>query len=181
MKTRLSLVLPVLVLALALLAQASAQVGASAPAPLVVFLVRHAEKQKGGADAALTTEGTARAEVLANSLRSAGIETVHSSNYVRTRDTAAPVAKRLGLETQLYDPRDLPALATKLRETGGRHLVVGHSNTTPQLTALLGGEPGTPIEEAREYDRLYVVTSDGASTSTVLLRYGAAFEGAGAR
>ncbi len=27
--------------------------------------------------------------------------------------------------------------------TGGRHLVVGHSNSTPSMVELLGGKPGT--------------------------------------
>jgi len=48
-------------------------------------------------------------------------------------------------------------MAAKLKATPGRHLVVGHSNTTPQLTELLGGDGGEPIVEATEYDRLYVV------------------------
>jgi hypothetical protein len=51
--------------------------------------------------------------------------------------------------------------------------VVGHSDTTPELVGLLGGDPGAPIDEPTEYDRLYVVTlgPDGTVT-TVLLRYG---------
>ena len=141
--------------------------------PLVVFFVRHAEKVDASADPELSSEGAERAADLAAALRDAGIERIHSSDYIRTRDTAAPVAERLGLEVELYDPRDLPALAALLREAGGRHLVVGHSNTTPAAVELLGGEPGAEIVEATEYDRLYVVTigPDGA-VSTVLLRYG---------
>ena len=55
-----------------------------------------------------------------------------------------------------------------------RILVAGHSNTTPKLVELLGGNPGPPIDEKTEYDRLYVVVlgADGAVTTT-LLRYGA--------
>jgi len=58
----------------------------------------------------------------------------------------------------------------------GRHLVLGHSNTTPQLVEALGGEPGAPIEEM-EYDRLYIVTLMDGRTSTVLLRFGSPYEG----
>jgi phosphohistidine phosphatase SixA len=113
---------------------------------------------------------------LAGTLRSAEIEYVHSSDYVRTRDTATPSAAEFGVEVDLYDPRDLPALVEKLRGTGGRHLVVGHSNTTPSMTELLGGEPGSAIEEGGEYDRLYIVTigRDGAASS-VMMRYGKAY------
>lgn len=138
--------------------------------PTVVFLVRHAEKEEG-LDPALTEAGRARAEELARTLRDAGIERVHSTDYARTRATAAPLAERLGLEVELYDPRALPSFLEGVRDSGGRHLVVGHSNTTPQAVGLLGGEPGEPIVEATEYDRLYAVTlgADG-SVSTVLWR-----------
>ena len=49
----------------------------------------------------------------------------------------------------------------------------GHSNTTPSLAGLLGGEPGSKIDEAGEYDRLYVITVDKDGTAqSLLLRYG---------
>jgi len=55
---------------------------------------------------------------------------------------------------KLYDPRDLEGFAKRLLAENGHILVVGHSNTTPPLSALLGGPEGEPIVEATEYDRL---------------------------
>jgi len=138
-----------------------------------IFLVRHAEKTTEKSDPALTTAGEARAVALADRLAGEDITNIHSSDTKRTRDTAAPLAKRLGLQVEIYDPRDLPAMAAKLKAASGRHLVVGHSNTTPQLTELLGGDGGTPIVEATEYDRLYIVTTkDGEPVKSYLTRYG---------
>jgi probable phosphoglycerate mutase len=139
-----------------------------------VFLVRHAEKTTEKPDPGLTEAGLARSVALATTLRDAGIEHILSSDYRRTRDTAIPLADVLGLSIEIYDPRDLPGLLIRLAELGGRILVVGHSNTTPAVAQLLGGEPGPPIDEAAEHDRLYVLTTgiDG-SVSTVLIRYGA--------
>ena len=71
-----------------------------------------------------------------------------------------------------YDPRDLESFASTLRATPGTILVVGHSNTIPELVDLLGGKPGAPIDEASEYDRLYVVTVDGRKIHTEMRRYG---------
>lgn len=170
-----ALSLPALILALAGLVQlltgsAVRAIPSETGEPTVVFLVRHAEKEAGG-DPELTKTGCARAEELARTLRDAGIEHVHSTDYARTRATAAPIAERLGLEVELYDPRALPTFLDSVRASGGRHLVVGHSNTTPQAVALLGGEPGEPIVEATEYDRLYAVTlGPEGSVSTLLLR-----------
>ncbi len=140
---------------------------------VVVYLVRHGETAPDGTrDPALAPAGQARADLLASMLVDAGISHVHSSDYRRTRQTARSVAERQGLEILPYDPRDLESFADRLRETPGRHLVSGHSNTTPELVRHLGGEPGEPMDES-EFDRLYVlsIARDG-TTATVLLRYG---------
>jgi phosphohistidine phosphatase SixA len=141
--------------------------------PLQVFLVRHGEKIDSSKEAKLSAAGHERAEILAAMLRNAEIEYVHSSDYTRTRDTASPTASAQGLKLDLYNPDDLPALVEKLRKTGGRHLVVGHSNTTHTMVQLLGGKPGSKINDENEYDRLYIVTTakDG-SVNSLLLRYG---------
>ena len=141
--------------------------------PLVVFLVRHAEKAAEGRDPELTSAGKTRAKELANVLRDAKLAHVHSTDFVRTRDTAGPVAARFDLDVELYNPANLPAFVRTLRKNGGRHLIVGHSNTTPAAVAMFGGEPGDPIREPDEFDRLYIVTvNDVGKTTTVLMRYG---------
>lgn len=143
----------------------------------VVFLVRHAEKAAaaGGEtppDPGLTKAGRERAEALARILSPSGITAIHSTDFRRTRQTAGPTADALDVEIEIYGPDDLDTFAEVLRERTGRHLVVGHSNTTPRLVERLGGEPGEPIDESREYDRLYilVITPEGTVT-TVRQRY----------
>jgi broad specificity phosphatase PhoE len=143
--------------------------------PLQVFLVRHAEKVDQSFDPELTPAGYVRAATLAQTLRSAEIAYVHSTDLIRTRKTAEPLAAIQGLKIHLYEPSDLKSLAGEIRRQGGRHLVVGHSNTTPRMVELLGGEPGWNIDEM-EYDRLYLVSVNSqGEVHTVLLRYGAAY------
>ena len=138
----------------------------------VVYLVRHAEKVDASHDPALTASGHERAALLAEMLRDSGLTHAHSTDLERTRDTAAPIASRLGLDVRLYDQSDLEGLAEMLRSTAGRHLVSGHSDTTPQLVRLLGGSTSDIPDP--EYDRLYVLTlHPGGGASTVLLRFGA--------
>jgi broad specificity phosphatase PhoE len=182
-RTRLALLLPVLVLLS--LACAGNGPGAGAPASdagsvqtsdsmLVggtVYLVRHAETVGGdGDDRYLGEAGRARAEALADMLEEVGIQRVYSTDYRRTRETAAPIAGRLGLEVEPYDPRDLAGFAEELLSLGQVVLVVGHSNTTPELVEHLGGVPGAPIDEPTEHDRLYRV--ELPSGETVVTRYG---------
>jgi phosphohistidine phosphatase SixA len=144
--------------------------------PLVVFLVRHAEKMDYSKDPELSASGKERALDLVNILRSTNIEHVHSSDFIRTRETAKPTAEEFGLKTEIYDPYDLEGLAQKLRNTGGIHLVVGHSNTTPVLANLLGGKAVSEINEAREYDRIYIIqVSNNNYVSSILMRYGSPY------
>lgn len=141
--------------------------------PLVVFVVRHAEKVASGSNPDLSEAGQQRAKVLAMTLRNAMLDHVHSTDYNRTQLTAAPTAESLMLQVQKYHPGKLADFADSLRKSGGRHLVVGHSNTTPALVKLLGGDPVSPIDDATEYDRLYVVTIGKAGDCTsILMRYG---------
>jgi broad specificity phosphatase PhoE len=170
-QTRMALTLVLMTL----LATFSPAVTASEQAT-AFFLVRHAEKSDGGSDPPLSSAGQARSQQLAELLKDAAIDAIFSTDFHRSRDTAAPLARALGLELRLYDPAELEAFAADLVERGGRVLVVGHSNTTPELAQHLGGTPGSEIDEEKEYDRLYILTprSDG-TTTTVLLRYGKVF------
>ena len=146
---------------------------ASTPATpdTTIYLVRHAEKQAGD-DPSLTVVGQARAEILAQELAGAGLTAIWSTDTKRTRETARPTARTTGLPVQIYDPSRPEAFAAQLKAAPGTVLVVGHSNTTPQLVEALGGDPGTPIDEATEYDRLYVVTVSRGRVKSELRRYG---------
>lgn len=137
-----------------------------------VYLVRHAEKEPGR-DPALTPDGRIRAEALAARLDGARIEVIYSTDLARTRQTAAPFALKAGLPIVYYDPAALGALAEQVKADGRNTLVVGHSNTTPDLAAAFGGEAGAPIVEATEYDRLYVLTIKAGAVSTDIQRFGA--------
>jgi hypothetical protein len=75
------------------------------------------------------------------------------------------------LEVEIYNQNDLAPFAKQLLGKPGRHLVVGHSNTTPELVRLLGGDPGPEIR-TMEYDRLYMlVHRRGVGMTTVVLRF----------
>lgn len=152
-----------------------------APGEPIVFLVRHAERATDDPrDPTLTAEGSERAELLVRLLADAGLTAIYTTDWRRTRLTAAPLAAATGLPVRIYDPGDSASMDHLLREVaeeGGRVLVVGHSNTVGPTVARLGGDPGAPIAE-NEYDRLYVVIPAAAgSARTTLLRYGRPWPG----
>ena len=62
--------------------------------------------------------------------------------------------------------------------TAAEILVVGHSDTTPELVRALGGDPGEPIVRF-EYDRIYVVfVLPGGAAGTAIFRYGSRYAAA---
>lgn len=134
-----------------------------------IYLTRHAEKQSDGTrDPSLTEQGKDRAELLAKQLQDKKITAIYSSDYQRTKQTAKPLAKKLGIEVSIYDPRKLQEFADNLKTRNDNILVVGHSNTTPALAYYLGGDAFGDIDES-EYDRLYhLKVSNGLVKSTLL-------------
>lgn len=136
------------------------------------YLVRHAEKTKDKKDPALTEVGEKRAQDLAERFKNTPLTKIYSSDYKRTRDTAAPVAAAKGLKVTLYDPRDLEKFSKNVLSETGHILIVGHSNTTPSLSGLLGGQSGDPIVEATEYDRFYIIARNGKNIESRIEKYG---------
>lgn len=153
-----------------------ASAGGAAAQP-AVFLVRHAERMDAGtaaagmmaADPDLSDIGRARAEALADTLRDAGITAIYVTEWKRTKQTAEPLAARLGIEATVVPAKDTAALVSKIKAGGGNALVIGHSNTLPEVLAAFGIPDQVTIAE-REYDHLFIVALSGR-TKLIRLRY----------
>ena len=139
----------------------------------MIYVVRHAERAEDGTnDPPISAEGEARSRLVAEMMRGARLTHIHTTDFIRTRSTVAPTAAATGLTPSVYDPRDLAGFAARLRATPGRHLVVGHSNTNPELVSALGGDDGDPIAEM-EYDRAYaVVVMPSGAVGSAIFRFG---------
>ena len=144
---------------------------AAAP-PATVIVVRHAERAGGMAnDVGLSEAGRCRAGVLANMLAGAHVERIYTSEVARTQQTAEPLARKLNVTPQVVPAKDIDALVVKLRAGSGTALVVGHSNTVPEIVEKLGGGRVAPIADT-EFDGMYIVTLAGPKEATLLmLRY----------
>ncbi|MGC1522151.1 MAG: phosphoglycerate mutase family protein [Steroidobacteraceae bacterium] len=131
-----------------------------------VIVIRHAEKDLSvsATDPPLNAAGMARAELLANMFGEAKplgrLDAIYVSPALRNRQTAAPLAARLGLTVSVTPADDPEGLARRvLREhRGGRVLIVGHSDTVPKIVATLSGNPNVPEIDVGEYGTMYIVT-----------------------
>lgn len=139
---------------------------ATAPAPGAdtFYVVRHFEKVEG-TDPGLSAEGRANAGRLAGMLAGDPPDAIYVSTTRRARESAAPLAARLGLTPIEYDPRDTPGLVARLRSEEGTVLVVGHSNTVPDIVAGLGGTRPADLTEA-DYGDVWIVTRGTGATAT---------------
>lgn len=120
-----------------------------------LYLVRHAEKLEGWPTAReldafqpLSPAGTARADSLATRLKDAGIVAIYSSNTTRSLATGLPLAKATGApllgDDATIKPDQMAAFFARLREKHAADkavLIVGHSNTIPELLLKLGATP----------------------------------------
>jgi broad specificity phosphatase PhoE len=143
-----------------------------------VFLVRHAERVWEGDDPALTAEGSVRARALATALSEAGVTAIITTQWRRTRDTAAPLADLLQLTPEIipvYEGKareNIEAVAAAIR----RHqdetvLVVGHITVTGVIAAL--GGPTLPTICENVFSDLFLYHPGDGENGLLRLRYGA--------
>jgi broad specificity phosphatase PhoE len=148
----------------------------------VVIVVRHADKDTiPKADPPLTAAGVVRAKALAAALADAGVQGIITTELLRSRETARPLA-----EAQRLTPITVPhgsdiaqhaqAVAAAVRKLRGKTvLVVGHGETVGPIIQALGG-PAIPEVCGYEYSNLYTLVLDENDKAVRLIHssYGAA-------
>ncbi len=121
-----------------------------------LYLVRHAEKQADSKNPPLTQCGKARAKQLSTLLSTANVKSIYSTSYQRTMSTAAPLSNKQKIAIKNYNPKQLEQFSLHLKQRKENSLIVGHSNTTPQLTHLLSGQQVESLSED-DYQTLYQI------------------------
>jgi len=154
-------------------------------ATTTIIFVRHAEKAAvPDEDPGLSFAGQRRVAELtrqlvdADVIAGAGVDAVYATAYRRTQETARPIADALDLPINTYEAADTETvLDTILKNHKGKIiLVVGHSNTVPELIFNLGGSKNVPLIEEYEYDNIYIVSIPWfGKTKTIRLRFGAPY------
>lgn len=156
----------------------------AASADQVIFLVRHAERAPTpagqpasaahgmlGEDPPLSLAGEQRAARLAVMLGSADVKQIVTTEYKRTRQTAAPLAEKLKLKPLMAAAKDPDPIVARVKTTQGNVLIVGHSNTVPDLIRKLGVTETVAIGDD-DYDNLFVVVRGaGGKATLVRLKY----------
>ena len=147
----------------------------AASAQATIFLVRHAERADSGGrrhgqrSRHSREAGRARAESLAAMLKDTKLTAIFATEFKRTQQTAAPTAAGAARDRPTMKADQTAALVAKLKAANGAVLVVGHSNTVPEVMTALGVKPPVTIADS-EFDNLFIVTHRRAA-AIVRLRY----------
>ena len=142
----------------------------------VIYMVRHAEKDVvPKSNPPLTTDGVIRSVDLASWFKDIEIDTVFSTDYLRMRETAKPVAEDKNLEVSIYKAKDFDGFAKQLKEMEvDTILVLGHSNTILEQIEALGLErPQEEIKE-NEFDKIFELRM--GSKEVITHSYGTEFK-----
>jgi phosphohistidine phosphatase SixA len=133
-----------------------------------LFVVRHAEKQSDAADTPLSDKGQARAECLAQTLKDAHITSAFTTQYIRTKQTAAPTVVESKAKESAIDAKATDQIVKQARAASqsGNVLIVGHSNTVPDLLSSLGA-PKVTIPDS-SYDELFIFDVSQPKQLTIL-------------
>jgi broad specificity phosphatase PhoE len=132
----------------------------------MIIVVRHAEKSTDDRkDPNLSQQGIARANKLATILKDSNLNAVYTTQYKRTQQTGLPAATQSGLQLEVRHANTENAktyTSDLLKEIQKKHrgktiLIIGHSNTVPEIVKHLSNVDVTPIGE-NEFDRLYLIT-----------------------
>ena len=155
------------------------------PEPVTIYIVRHAEKRTPedtpGMDEAtkkdppLSRAGELRAMSLTEDIPAETLDAIYVTKTKRSEHTAAPVVALTGIEPIHYPPRDVEGLVERLRKRSGQSvLIVGHSNTIPELLGALGLDKPTIPED--QYGDLWVVRLRESGASVELRDFGGSAE-----
>lgn len=136
---------------------------AQAPARPDIYVMRHLHTPAGVRDPDLTAEGQRHAVLLATWFKRDRPAVIYVGSAKRARQTAAPLAAALRITPTVYDPADTPALVAAVARETRNVLIVGHSNTVPDIILALGGQPPAPLVHEDFGD---IWTIDGRTRAT---------------
>jgi broad specificity phosphatase PhoE len=133
-----------------------------AAAQQVIFLMRHSEPMRPAAqtdpDPPLAEAGHRRARILADRLKEVGISAIYVTDTQRTRQTAEPTAKALGLEPRVVGRQEIESLVASVRSEHpqDRVLIVNHALNVPGLLKAFGHPDGIRVA-LDDFEPLFVI------------------------
>jgi broad specificity phosphatase PhoE len=150
-----------------------------------IIFVRHTDVDRPAVldDQPLNARGAERAELLADFLGEvdvvAGPDAIYVSPLAQTQQTAAPLAKRHGIEPEVADPYDVVGFMSAVLREHKREivLIVTHADAIAPLVEELHGSKNLAEIGPDDYRNVYIVTIPTyGKVKTVQLPYALGFD-----
>ena len=135
-----------------------------------IYLIRHAEKADNSKNTNLSEVGLMRASHWDDVFSAVQFDGIYATNFNRTLQTAAPTALTQKITVTTYDPKEPNLDKIKKEHSGQTILIVGHSNTIPDLVNKIIGQNVYPNIEETIFGNLYIVKIHGEIVNHQLLK-----------
>ena len=139
-------------------------------AETTIVLTRHAEKANVWSDQ-ISEDGQKRALALVQLTHQLDVSGIYVSSAKRTQQTAAPLAKARGIA--MKSTRRLSVLRKEILSLhhGKTVVIVGHSNTIPNLIRYLVPHSSPPKIQESDFSNLFIIRIPDDSTNVQLEHY----------
>ncbi len=106
----------------------------------VYYFIRHSEEKKDSNDPSLSDEGILHARMYLRFFKNKKIDTIYTTNIKRTIETSKIIANSK-IPIVYYNPskKDYNCISKSCKNS--TCLIVGHSNTTPEIANTILGRP----------------------------------------
>jgi broad specificity phosphatase PhoE len=124
------------------------------------YFIRHAEKDRSdpeNVDPELSQKGLGRAMHWAEILNDVKLDEIYSTDFERTAMTAAPTSVKKDITVKYYDPQNIDIKQFEVDNLNKKVLVVGHSNTIPEMVNKMIGEDKYPNMDDNDNGSLFIV------------------------
>nr|WP_294936842.1 histidine phosphatase family protein [uncultured Flavobacterium sp.] len=146
------------------------QFGFSQSNTTTYYLIRHAEKVDNSGNPDLSEIGLNRAQNWNKIFNNITFDGIYSTNYKRTVQTVTPLAQKNDKEIIIYDHKTIVIPQFKKDTSGKTVLIVGHSNTIPNIVNQLIDKKIYSDIEDNTFGDLFIVTVNGNSVTHQLLK-----------
>ena len=122
------------------------------------YFIRHAEKADSSKNPDLSEKGLERAQEWKALFSEINFDAVYSTDFNRTIQTIKPISVKQNKNFSLYNPKTIDIEAFKKETFGKTILIVGHSNTIPNMVNQIIKENKYSDIAENQFGNLYIVT-----------------------
>jgi broad specificity phosphatase PhoE len=133
------------------------------------YFIRHAEKADSSKNPDLSEKGLERAQEWQLLFSELSFDAIYSTDFNRTIQTIKPISVKQNKNFTLYNPKTIDIEAFKKETLGKTILIVGHSNTIPNMVNQIINQNKYKDIEDTVFGNLYIVTITGNQIHSQLL------------